>query len=458
MLQNDKPRHNVRAQGKVRAAAPPDDSRTSKSPDANVRMLNYLSLNASESEKYLLEQGANASVRSSSAAALMLETWLNSSTALGEGADPLDETAFEGYWPKASFEDDLTSGADSYYSGGSSASSTAGFAADLSSISNGNSSGSEHQRPASSMRSVGGGPEAYLRSLRQRAKPGESNPARRRDSAKSNAKGDSTGPLVAGRGDYAVSGPVAVRFKPRVTVEIAANGRGERIETYPNGARVIKDSVGRVHEIVSEKGISVLLSYDDKGHLSSFTRSDKRGTVHSRAEADKHGVLVRDSRGRVRAQGESMQVDACGCVSISREDGQFWSIDLIRSIHTERRLLPDEHGDWYSMTALFCSDGFRMATRFRKVSVRDDEYGVALGTSDPSKAFVTGEDSGSYRFYGRDGSMITFDSDAELHYLKPSNVRGPGSRVVPAEQKGKRQAGTAWESLREYVFNYLAAL
>lgn len=233
MLQNDKPRHNVRAQGKVRAAAPPDDSRTSKSPDANVRMLNYLSLNASESEKYLLEQGANASVRTSSAAAGMLETWLNSSTALGEGADPLDETAFEGYWPKASFEDDLTAGADSYYSGGSSAASAAGLVPDLGSTANGNASGSEYQRSASSMRSAGAGPEAYLKSLRQRAKPGDSNPARRRESAKSNVQGDSTGPaaLVSGRGDYAVSGPVAVRLKPRVTVEIAANGRGERIET-----------------------------------------------------------------------------------------------------------------------------------------------------------------------------------------------------------------------------------
>lgn len=431
MLENNKPRHNVRAQGKVRAVAPPDDSRSTKSPDANVRMLNYLSMNASESEKYLLEQGANSSVRTSSAAAGMLETWLNSSATLGADADPLDETAFEGYWPKANF-DDLGEG----------------YQTDADTLSKPVDGSGRSGRERAGLR--GGGPETYLKNLRKRLGGG--------------TVGNSGAGLKPERAVVAQSrdlgGPVSIRLKPRL--EITQNARGERIETYPNGASVIKDALGRVCEIISEKGISVLLSYDEKGHLASFVRADQRGTVHSRAEADKHGVLVRDSLGRVRAQGESMQVDACGCVSITREDGQFWSIDLIRSIHTERRLLPDEHGDWYSMTALFCSDGFRMATRFRKVSVRDDKNGVTILNSAnadaPALAFVPGEDSGSYRFYGRDGSMITFDSDAELHYLKPSQVRGPGSKVVPVEQRGKRQAGTAWEALREYVFNYLAAL
>lgn len=431
MLENNKPRHNVRAQGKVRAAAPSADSRSSKSPDANVRMLNYLSMNASESEKYLLEQGANSSVRTSSAAAGMLETWLNSSATLAADADPLDETAFEGYWPKANFDDLCES-----------------YQADVDKAPEPVDGSGRAGRERAGLR--GGGPETYLKNLRKRLAGG--------------TVGTSGTGLKPERAVVAQSrelgGPVAIRLKPRL--EITQNARGERIETYPNGASVIKDALGRVCEIISEKGISVLLSYDEKGHLASFVRADQRGTVHSRAEADKHGVLVRDSLGRVRAQGESMQVDACGCVSITREDGQFWSIDLIRSIHTERRLLPDEHGDWYSMTALFCSDGFRMATRFRKVSVRDDKNGVTIlnsaNAAAPALAFVPGEDSGSYRFYGRDGSMITFDSDAELHYLKPSQVRGPGSKVVPAEQRGKRQAGTAWEALREYVFNYLAAL
>lgn len=437
MFQSDKPRHTIRAQGKVRIVAPPGDSRTSNSANANVRMLNYLSVNASENEKYLLEQGANASVRTSSAAAGMLETWLNSGGysvggEAGNSDELLDETAFEGYWPKANFEDEYDS-------------------ADVDTTSKVRRRSVERSAdrrvPVQNVRRSNQGvegPEAYLRSLRER----NENRSRGKNRAGDGAADDSR---------ELNSGVVSMRLKPRI--EIAPEGRGERIETYPNGAKVIKDSLGRVQEIRSEKGIAVALNYDDKGHLTSFTRSDKRGTVHSSAEADRHGVLVRDSRGRVRAQGESMQVDATGCVSITREDGQFWSMDLIRSIHTERRLLPDEHGEWYSMTALFCSDGFRMATRFRKVNVRDDGRSVQVLVCEPedSSAFIGG-DSGSYRFYGRDGSVITFDSDAELHYLKPSSVKGPGSRPVEADKRGKRQAGTAWEALREYVFNYLAAL
>ena len=57
-----------------------------------------------------------------------------------------------------------------------------------------------------------------------------------------------------------------------------------------------------------------------------------------------------------------------------------------------------------------------------------------------------------------DGSIIDFNSDSELEQLKPKNVLPPGSKPVPPAHRGKRQAGTAWEALREYVFNYLAAL
>jgi hypothetical protein len=72
--------------------------------------------------------------------------------------------------------------------------------------------------------------------------------------------------------------------------------------------------------------------------------------------------------------------------------------------------------------------------------------------------FLSEEDSGNYRFYGRDGSIIDFASDDELKQLKPSCVLPAGARAVPSGHRGKRQAGTAWEALREYVFNYLAAL
>jgi len=395
MLENNQPRHTVRAQGKARLFTQAESGRLK-----DGKLLNYLSQHASQQERSLLDHTSMASVGSSSSAAQLLEAWLNS------GASNLSDLelddgelgdALQGYWPKTNYEDD--------------------------------------DRHLHTKRGPGG-PGAYLRSLRQNA-------AKKIDDA-----------------DLGIN--AALKMRPLVEMKALSGARsnrhnGERVETFPNGARVVKDSIGRVQEIVSERGVSVTLRYDEKGHLASFVRADAKGTIHSQGEADSHGVLVRDGRGRVKAQGESMQVDAGGCVSIAREDGQFWSIDLVRSVHTERRLLPDANGQWISMTALFCSDGFRMTTRFRPV--QRNEFQPDMQESLTSNVnFSGGEDSGSYRFYGRDGSIVDFASDSELEQLKPAHVSPPGSKKVPCSHQGKRQAGTAWESLREYVFNYLAAL
>lgn len=445
MLENNHPRHTVRAQGKARLVTHAEEGRleTSASTDGSAsqsqsggsansqasqtshgsqpspvspaslasrqygRLLNYLSANASQGEKSLLDQGSMASVGSSSTGAQMLEAWLNSGGQ--EVIDPLDEADFEGYWPKADYD-------------------------------SGDNIATERGRREVSGEHGPGGPGAFLRGLRARAKK--------------------SAPSAATPADNDSAIPMALRMRPKVEIKENGAARGERVETFPNGARVVKDAVGRVREITSDRGICVTLRYDDKGHLASFVRSDAKGTVHSQGETDGGGVLVRDGRGRVKAQGESMQVDARGCVSIARGDGQFWSLDLIRSVHTERRLLPDANGNWVSMTALFCSDGFRMTTRFRRVHGSESQNFDPTPRAEPDHHFDFSacEDSGSYRFYGRDGSIIDFDSDSELQQLKPSTVLPPGSKPVPQGHSGKRQAGTAWESLREYVFNYLAAL
>ena len=200
-----------------------------------------------------------------------------------------------------------------------------------------------------------------------------------------------------------------------------------------------------------------------KGHLSAFIRTDAKGTIHSLAEADRHGVILRDAGGRVKAQGQSMQVDACGCVSIARPDGQFWSLDLVHNVNIERRLLPDEHGNWFAMTALFSSDGFRMATRFRKVKPEDlsvnqgremasGTVANAIAEAVKTVGYDDSSDSGNYRFYGRDGSIIEFASDDELKQLRPTSVRPASSRKVDVDHRGKRQAGTAWEALQRVCF------
>lgn len=437
MLENNHPRHTVRAQGKARFASPSDSGSMITPGNEHAagkqdlfasqnqkygRLLNYLSKNASQGERQLLDHSSMAAVGSSSTGAQMLEAWLNSGNFSDqEDVDGLEQTALEGYWPKTDFE-----------------------------VSDDNLHFERGRRELAGQHGAGG-PGAFLRGIRN---------SRSLANNRSADSSDSTGITAS------------IKMRPRVEIKENGSGRGS-IETFPSGAKVVKDDIGRVQEIVSDRGVCVVLRYDEKGHLCSFVRHDASGVVHSQGEVDGPGVLVRDGRGRVKAQGESMQVDARGCVSIAREDGQFWSIDLIRSVHTERRLLPDANGEWVSMTALFCSDGFRMTTRFRKVhgsesealnrgGVKSASTGTCIETDGARNIvesdFSRAEDSGTYRFYGRDGSIIDFNSDSELEQLKPKNVLPPGSKPVPAAHRGKRQAGTAWEALREYVFNYLAAL
>lgn len=225
---------------------------------------------------------------------------------------------------------------------------------------------------------------------------------------------------------------------------------GNRKELYASGAAIVKDAVGRVCEVSAANGASIAFTYDPEGHLNGFVRTNVSGKVHSTGGRDKHGVVVRDADGRVRAQGESMSVDPRGCLSIRRFDGQFWCVDLVRGIHLERRILQDLDGQWNSLTALLTSDGFRMVTRFQKLADTTESYrryGDWL-SSETSK----------FRFYGRDGSVIQFDSDEDLQSLRPSRIWQPGSRPIDEEWQGIRQAGTAWDSVHQYVSQYLSTL
>lgn len=225
---------------------------------------------------------------------------------------------------------------------------------------------------------------------------------------------------------------------------------GNRKELYASGAAIVKDAVGRVCEVSAANGASITFTYDPEGHLNGFVRTNVSGKVHSTGGRDKHGVVVRDTDGRVRAQGESMSVDPRGCLSIRRFDGQFWCVDLVRGIHLERRILQDLDGQWNSLTALLTSDGFRMVTRFQKLADTTESYrryGDWL-SSETSK----------FRFYGRDGSVIQFDSDEDLQSLRPSKIWPPGSRPIDEEWQGIRQAGTAWDSVHQYVSQYLSTL
>lgn len=221
---------------------------------------------------------------------------------------------------------------------------------------------------------------------------------------------------------------------------------GRRMESLENGAQIIKDSLGRVIEVRSPLGPVLRTRYDEQGHLRFFVRTDKEGNIQSYGESDKQGVVVHDPEGRVRAAGESMAIDRVGRLSIVRKDGQFWSIDLARGLHVERRQMVDEDGQWTAITAVFAYDGFRMVTRFQCMEARefDEEEGCYL----PCSGAVGKEE---IRLYGRDGSCVQFDSEDAIDELRPSRVWPPASRAVDKKYRNRWQAGTAWQAVREYL-------
>ena len=223
---------------------------------------------------------------------------------------------------------------------------------------------------------------------------------------------------------------------------------GERIEKFFNGAQVRKDILGRVTNVRSPLGSAISVSYDKDGTPQSFLRTDRRGHAHSTAIVDERGVIVSDEHGRVKAAGEMMSIDPSGCLSIRRLDGQFWSIDLVRQLHMERRTIVGADGVWNLLTAVFCADGFRMVTRFQSL----DADHLAAGRF----SWLSSEPAGLFRFYGRDGSIVQFESEDDLIDLKPARVWAPGSKHVDSSWRMHHQAGTAWESVQEYIVSYLS--
>jgi hypothetical protein len=112
MLENNHPRHTVRAQGKARFASPTDAAMLYRPLEQQAsianqdlfanesqkygRLLNYLSKNASQGERQLLDHSSVAALGSSSTGAQMLEAWLNS----GNFSDQEDVDGLEADIPR----------------------------------------------------------------------------------------------------------------------------------------------------------------------------------------------------------------------------------------------------------------------------------------------------------------------------------------------------------------------
>lgn len=222
----------------------------------------------------------------------------------------------------------------------------------------------------------------------------------------------------------------------RVVPKIEISPDGWRVEVFHTGSRVVKDVLGRVVEVHSRFGDCLFFRYGELGYIESFERVSARGQSHSFGSRDKHGVVVRNAEGRVRAAGESMTVDPRGCFYLHTFDGQFFSIDLVTGIHLERRKIFNDDGTFRYVTSLFTHDGFRMATMFG--ALKD---GIAVGGTAVSR----------FRFYGRDGTAIEFESEDDLHQLRPAHVKPPATSKVSKSWLQRRQATTAWDAVRDYL-------
>jgi hypothetical protein len=235
-----------------------------------------------------------------------------------------------------------------------------------------------------------------------------------------------------------------VRWNPQV--DVAADGH--RCESFTSGSKILKDELGRVVEVRSQFGDCLYFKYGVLGNLEHFERTDAHGNRHSEGHKDKHGVVIRDYEGRVRAAGETMVVDPRGCFYVHTFDGQYISLDLVTGIHAERRKVKDTlAGTSFVITSLFTHDGFRMATVFSGM--------VPAAISRPGETVLLPQplclQELRFRFYGRDGTLIEFASEDDLRRLQPMRVSPPGLRKVSRTWQKKRQAGTAWDAVHDYL-------
>jgi hypothetical protein len=231
---------------------------------------------------------------------------------------------------------------------------------------------------------------------------------------------------------------------------------GRRIESHENGAMLEKDELGRVTQIRAQSGEIISVYYGRDGAPEGFVRTDARGVLHSVAECDAQGVVLRDENGRVRAAGDSLFIDPLGRISICRSDGQYWSIDLARQMLSEKRRLADPTGRWTALTAVFAADGFRMMTLFQKLTPTPGKSPLRSHVDANRIWSSAAVEDGHFRFYGRDGSTIEFTSEESLASLIPAYVSSPGVRPIEPRWQARHQAGTAWQSVHDYVTSYLA--
>lgn len=233
---------------------------------------------------------------------------------------------------------------------------------------------------------------------------------------------------------------------PRLNSHTEILPNGQRIESFHNGSMIVKDPLGRVIEVRSIYGDSLFLDYGSFGQLDAFTRLSGKGSTHSICKRDKHGVVVQDKDGRIRATGESMTIDPWGRFYLHNLGGQYFCLDLIGGIHSERRQVRQGDGRTDYITAVFAHDGFRMATLYATA-----EQGISKEQMPQKEQMTQGKRSVTYRFYGRDGTLLEFPNEDALKHRHPVRSLPPGTQTLNRAWLKHPQAQTAWDALHEYL-------
>lgn len=220
----------------------------------------------------------------------------------------------------------------------------------------------------------------------------------------------------------------------RQNVKLKSLSDGRRLEAFETVSTITKDALGKVLELESQFGECLFFTYDSSGELISLARIEANGAIHSTARKERQSVVVRDGNGRVKAVGEHMTVDPWGRFYLHTRDDQYFCLDLVAGIHCERRRLVKPDGKIDYISAAFTHDGFRMATVYAK-----------------SRDQGNSQRKISYRFYGRDGSVVHFRCEEEFKDLNPARSMPAGSFPVHCSWLRSRQAQTAWEAVKEYL-------
>jgi hypothetical protein len=222
--------------------------------------------------------------------------------------------------------------------------------------------------------------------------------------------------------------------------EIDAALMKRQVQVYPYGARIKKNKLGQIVEISSPLGQQIAFEHSPQGVLKSFTRLFSSSKVHSVGALEQDRVVVKDGEGEVILVGESMTVSPSGCLIIRGSKEEFSCVDLMRGMYTERRYIRRRSGVLVSLTAVFAFDGFRMVTAFQSIPDESDQ-------SNKSSQYSQAVPENCWRFYGRDGSMIEFDSYEKFKLRQPSYTRSAETKAITSTFQGRAQGHTAWDSV-----------